>query len=77
MIPAVKAGGKDGGKWRAMGGAGRTAKGDDMAEDGPAMTLKKQAEEAIVMLRENVALAAWRSKGVVATHGASFRIALP
>ncbi len=62
-----------------MGGAGRTANGDDMADDGPAITLKTQAGDAFVTLRENVAVAAWRSKGDEAAGGTgtSLRTTLP
>ena len=50
-----------------------------MEDDGPAIMLKTQAGDAFVMLRENVAVADWRSIGDEAAGGTgtSLRTALP
>ena len=60
-----------------MGGAGSTAKREDTADDGPAITLKKQAEEALVILRTNAALADWRSKDADEEQGELLKTEVP
>ncbi len=60
-----------------MGEAGSTAKREDAEEDGPAITLKKQAGEALVILRTNAALADWRSKDADEEQGELVKMDVP